>query len=120
MRGKRARVESWPRCGQGLRLGENPRPRLSSVRLRRPRVGRLLPGAEAGILTDRDRVELIDGDIIDTAAIGSPHVAVVDAMRAALTRSTASHGPADVQASRGRRSTFSKMGFDRTVAAWSP
>ena len=33
--------------------------------------------AEAGILTDR-HVELIDGEIIDMAAIGSPHAAVTN------------------------------------------
>ncbi len=34
--------------------------------------------AEAGILTDGHRVELIDGDVIDMAAIGSPHAAVAN------------------------------------------
>ena len=32
--------------------------------------------AEAGILTREDRVELIDGEIIDLTAIGSPHAAL--------------------------------------------
>src|SRR5574340_1832540 len=34
--------------------------------------------AEAGILTDPHRVELIDGEIFDLAAIGSPHAAVTN------------------------------------------
>ena len=34
--------------------------------------------AEAGILSDPHRVELIDGEIIDMAAIGSPHAAVTN------------------------------------------
>lgn len=33
--------------------------------------------AEAGILTDPHRVELIDGEIFDMAAIGSPYAAIV-------------------------------------------
>jgi Uma2 family endonuclease len=34
--------------------------------------------AETGVLGDRRRVELIDGEIIDMAAIGSPHAAVTN------------------------------------------
>ncbi len=34
--------------------------------------------AEAGILAEPHRVELIDGDIIDMAAIGSPHAAITN------------------------------------------
>jgi Uma2 family endonuclease len=34
--------------------------------------------AEAGILTDPHRVELIDGEIFDMAAIGSPHAAITN------------------------------------------
>jgi Uma2 family endonuclease len=34
--------------------------------------------AEAGILTDHDRVELIGGEIIDLNAIGSPHAAATN------------------------------------------
>jgi hypothetical protein len=34
--------------------------------------------AEAGLLGDARRVELIDGEIIDMAAIGSPHAAVTN------------------------------------------
>ena len=40
--------------------------------------------AEAGILTRSDRVELIDGEIIDMAAIGSPHAAIVNRLNRLL------------------------------------
>ena len=36
--------------------------------------------AEAGILSPRDRVELIDGEIVQMAAIGSYHAACVDTL----------------------------------------
>lgn len=42
--------------------------------------------AEAGILTDGHRVELIDGDIIDMAAIGSPQAAVTNRLARLFTR----------------------------------
>lgn len=34
--------------------------------------------AEAGILTEDDRVELLDGEIVEMAPIGSKHAACVD------------------------------------------
>ena len=40
--------------------------------------------AEAGILTHSDRVELIDGEIIDMTAIGSPHAAVTNRLNRLL------------------------------------
>jgi Uma2 family endonuclease len=42
--------------------------------------------AEAGILTDPHHVELIDGEIIDMAAIGSPHAAVTNKLARLFTR----------------------------------
>ena len=42
--------------------------------------------AEAGILGDPRRVELIDGEIIDMAAIGSPHAAVTNRLARLFTR----------------------------------
>ena len=42
--------------------------------------------AEAGILTRAHRVELIDGEIIDLNAIGSPHAAVTNRLARLLTR----------------------------------
>ncbi|HYP39134.1 MAG TPA: Uma2 family endonuclease [Chloroflexia bacterium] len=42
--------------------------------------------AEAGILSEDDRVELIEGEIIDMAAIGIPHAACVDRLNMLLNR----------------------------------
>jgi Uma2 family endonuclease len=42
--------------------------------------------AEAGILGDRRRVELIDGEIIDMAAIGSPHAEVTNRLARLFSR----------------------------------
>jgi len=42
--------------------------------------------AEAGILTRDDRVELIDGEIIDMNPIGSPHAAVTNRLARLLNR----------------------------------
>src|SRR5574337_610208 len=43
--------------------------------------------AEAGILTDPHRVELIDGEIIDMPAIGSPHAAITNRLARRFSRS---------------------------------
>ena len=45
--------------------------------------------AEAGILSDPHRVELIDGEIIDMAAIGSPHAAVTNRLVRHFARAVA-------------------------------
>ena len=45
--------------------------------------------AEAGILTDPRHVELIDGEIIDMAAIGSPHAAVTNRLVRGFARAAA-------------------------------
>jgi Uma2 family endonuclease len=42
--------------------------------------------AEAGILTDPHRVELIDGEIIDMPAIGSPHAAITNRFARTFSR----------------------------------
>jgi Uma2 family endonuclease len=42
--------------------------------------------AEAGILTEDDRVELLDGEIVAMTPIGSRHAAVVDRLTRLLTR----------------------------------
>jgi Uma2 family endonuclease len=49
-------------------------------------VGAYYRMAEAGILTDPHRVELIDGEIFDIAAIGSPHAAVTNRLARVFTR----------------------------------
>jgi len=45
--------------------------------------------AEAGILTRDDRVELIDGEIIDLNPIGSPHAALVKRLNRLFARAAA-------------------------------
>ena len=45
--------------------------------------------AEAGILTREDRVELIDGEIIDMNAIGSPHAAITNRLNRLVARAAA-------------------------------
>lgn len=42
--------------------------------------------AEAGILTEDDRVELIAGEVVETSPIGSRHAACVDRLNALLHR----------------------------------
>ncbi|MCI0437075.1 MAG: Uma2 family endonuclease, partial [Gemmatimonadetes bacterium] len=44
--------------------------------------------AEAGILTGDDRVELIEGEIVQMAAIGSHHAACVDRLTRMLVQQT--------------------------------
>jgi Uma2 family endonuclease len=44
---------------------------------------------EAGILTDPHRVELIDGELIDMAAIGSPHAAITNRLVRCFARAVA-------------------------------
>ena len=45
--------------------------------------------AEAGVLGDPRRVELIDGEIIDMAAIGSPHAAITNRLVRAFAAAVA-------------------------------
>ena len=45
--------------------------------------------AEAGILTPRDRVELIDGEIIDLNPIGSPHAAMTNRLARLFAKAAA-------------------------------
>ena len=45
--------------------------------------------AEAGILTRAHRVELIDGEIIDMNAIGSPHAAITNRLNRLVARAAA-------------------------------
>jgi len=41
--------------------------------------------AEVGILTETDRVELIDGEIVEMTPVGSRHASVVKRLNALLT-----------------------------------
>lgn len=52
---------------------------------------------EAGILTEDDRVELIDGEIIETSPIGSSHSGCVIRLTALLTRLLGSAAVVSVQ-----------------------
>ena len=56
---------------------------------RRFDVGAYYRMAEAGVLGDAGRVELIDGEIIDMAAIGSPHAAVTNRLVRGFARAEA-------------------------------
>jgi Uma2 family endonuclease len=52
-------------------------------------VGAYYKMAEAGILTNAHRVELIDGEIIDMNPIGSPHAALVKRLNRLFARAAA-------------------------------
>lgn len=52
---------------------------------------------EAGILIDEDRVELIDGELIATAPIGSNHAGASIALNAVLTNLLRGRGLVSVQ-----------------------
>lgn len=53
--------------------------------------------AEAGILTQRDRVELIAGEIIQMAAIGRNHAVCVDRLNQVFVKALPSEGTVRVQ-----------------------
>lgn len=53
--------------------------------------------AEAGILTEDDRVELIDGVIVEMAPVGSRHVGVVNGYTRALTEAVGRRAVVQVQ-----------------------
>lgn len=53
--------------------------------------------AEAGVLLADDRVELVDGEIVEMTPIGSHHAACVDRLNVLLQRSLAGHGIVRVQ-----------------------
>lgn len=53
--------------------------------------------AEAGILGEEDRVELIEGDLIDMAPIGQGHAGVVNALAAAFFRACGDSAIVSVQ-----------------------
>jgi len=53
--------------------------------------------AEAGVLRHDDRVELVDGEIVEMTPIGSRHAACVDRLMVLLSRSLAGQGILRVQ-----------------------
>jgi Uma2 family endonuclease len=53
--------------------------------------------ADAGILTEDDRVELIEGEIIEMAAIGSRHAACVDRLNRLFVQGTGERAVVRVQ-----------------------
>jgi Uma2 family endonuclease len=55
--------------------------------------------ARAGVLRDDDRVELIEGEIVDMTPIGPRHVAVVNRLTQALTRACGDRAIVQIQAS---------------------
>jgi Uma2 family endonuclease len=61
---------------------------LATVEVRRRRftVEEYYRMAETGILTEKDRVELIDGEIVEMSPIGHHHATCVHALSAFLTR----------------------------------
>ena len=52
---------------------------------------------EAGILTDDDRVELIEGELVAMAPIGSEHVAATNALTCLLVLAVGDRGIVSVQ-----------------------
>ena len=76
-------------------------PPLSSSALdlpvRRFTVAEYYAMAEAGILTEDDRVELIDGVIVEMSPVGSRHVGVVNGFNRALTEAVGRRAVVQVQ-----------------------
>ncbi|MGH2350358.1 MAG: Uma2 family endonuclease [Chloroflexota bacterium] len=60
-------------------------PRADAPRLRRWTRAEYYRMAEAGILGEDDRVELLEGEIVEMSPIGSPHAAGVELASAALS-----------------------------------
>ncbi len=53
--------------------------------------------AQAGVLGEDDRVELLDGEIVEMTPIGSPHAACVDRLNVLLQQAVAGRGIVRVQ-----------------------
>ncbi|MDO9708968.1 Uma2 family endonuclease [Paracraurococcus lichenis] len=71
--------------------------RVPEVRRHRLDVHEYYRMAEAGILTREDRVELIEGEIVDMVPIGSPHGGTVNALNYRLTRQVGDAATVSVQ-----------------------
>jgi Uma2 family endonuclease len=55
--------------------------------------------AEAGVLRDDDRVELIEGEIVDMTPVGPRHIAVVNRLTQALVKACGDRAIVQIQAS---------------------
>ena len=79
-----------------------PPPQSSSVLnlpVRRFTVAEYYAMAEAGILTEDDRVELIDGVIVEMAALGSRHIGSVNGFTRELSAAVGRRAVVQVQSS---------------------
>lgn len=74
-----------------------PQPRRSTVARRRFNVDEYYRMAEVGILGTDERVELIEGEIIEMAAIGSKHAGCVRRLTRFLVRAVGDRGLVSVQ-----------------------
>ena len=68
-----------------------------NLTVRRFTVAEYYAMAEAGILTEDDRVELIDGVIVEMSPVGSRHVGVVNGFNRALTEAVGRRAVVQVQ-----------------------
>ena len=75
----------------------SPAAGIVQLPLRRFTVEEYYAMAEAGILTEDDRVELIDGVIVEIAPVGSRHVGVVNGYTRALTEAVKRRAVVQVQ-----------------------
>lgn len=72
---------------------------------------------ETGILTKEDRVELIEGEIIEMAALGDPHMLVVNLLNYILVRALDGRGWVQIQGAI-RLPPFSRSQPDIVIYRW--
>ena len=93
-----------------------PRPRGATRRRRRFTVDEYHRMAEAGILGEDERVELLDGDVVEMSPVGDPHVEAVNrcerALRPGLGRRAAD--PAAPRTPSGSTATTSRSRTSRS------
>ena len=71
--------------------------RTPSVGRHRLTVAEFYRMADVGILTEQDRVELIEGQIVDMAPIGSQHIAAVNVLNRRLVMAVGARATVSVQ-----------------------
>jgi Uma2 family endonuclease len=109
-------ITEWPGAcsppiqGDGAMLTHMP----SGIEKRRFNVDEYYAMARAGILSERDRVELIEGEIVTMSPIGVAHAAAVDRAAQTLMRSVAGRSIVRVQ-NPIRVDTFSEPQPDLTL-----